>query len=213
VEIQRRVEGFRSSKAVPSESHLVAWFRRASRPKLAYGLLCFVAVGYSAGVSYLLSVAHAHPMPEPYLRIPDSSYFYWGTFFYGPVIVGAWLLAGGLMYLVARAFRSRPNFDELLRRIALASGIGTLATLLPDLVTSPLRALGVIDEQAWESSILRHGGWFFFLWAAMTVYVGLFLVLYPLAVRQTSRLPWSKAIATGVIGFLAFQGFEYVFIR
>lgn len=195
------------------ESRVVAWFRDANRPALAYGALAFAAIGYSIGVAYVLSLAGALPMPEPYLRIPDESYFFWGTFFYAPVIVVAWLLASGLMYLLARAFGGRSNMDSLLQGSALATGVGTLATLLPDLVTSPLRALGIINEQAWEQSIVQHGGWFVLVWAAMVAYSALFLIAYPLAVRQATRLAWWKAITTGVIGFLAFQGFEFIFIR
>jgi hypothetical protein len=195
------------------EPQIVAWFREANRPALAYGSLAIAAIGYSVGVAYVLSLAGALPMPEPYIRIPDETYFFWGTFFYAPVIVAAWLIATGLMQVLGRAFGSRSNIDDLLQGTALATGIGTLATLLPDLVTSPLRALGVINELAWEQSIAEHDGWFVFVWAAMLAYVALFLIAYPLAVRQATHLTWWKATITGVIGFLAFQGFEFIFIR
>jgi hypothetical protein len=193
-------------------SGLSGWFRGASRPAVAYGLLAVAAVGYSI-VAWVLSLARALPMPDPYLRIPDAAYFHWGAFFYAPVILTAWLLAAGVMHLVSRGLRGTPGFDELLRATAFATGLGTLGTLVPDLVTSPLRALGVIDEHVWEDSILRHGGWFTFTWVTVVVYLGLFLVAYPLAVRQATRLAGWRAAATGVIGFIVFQGFEYVFIR
>jgi hypothetical protein len=158
-------------------------------------------------------MAGALPMPEPYLRIPDADYFRWGAYFYGPAIIAAWLLASDVMYLLARTFGAKPNFDELLRAGALATGLGTFGTLLPDLITSPLRSLGVINETSWETSIAQHGGWFLFTWVTLVIYLALFLVLYPLAARQTTHLPWRGAIATGLAGFLVFQGFEYIFIR
>jgi hypothetical protein len=195
-----------------SDSWVVAWFRSASRPNIAYPLLALAAVGYSA-VALLLSLAKALPMPAPYLRIPDVDYFSAGTYLYAPVILAAWLLASSLMYVIAWATRSKPQFDELLTATAFATGLGTLGTLVPDLVTSPLRALGVINEGAWEASIAQHGGWFVFTWLTLTIYLVLFLVAYPLAARQTTRLAWSKATATGVVGFLVFQSFEYVFVR
>jgi hypothetical protein len=194
---------------------LVAWFRTASRPLIAYSVLATTAIGYSI-VAFLLSMARAQPQPEPFLRIPDPSYFFWGTFFYAPVIVGSWLLASGFIYIVAAwAFRCRPRFDRLLAATALATGLGTLGTLVPDLlITSPLRALGVIGERAWEESIrAQSGGWFVFTWITLIVYLGLFLVAYPLAVRQTTNLTWWRSIATGGLGFVVFQGIEYVFIR
>lgn len=195
-----------------SESRLLGAFRSASRPRVGYPLLAAAALGYSV-VALLLALAKANPMPEPYLRIPDADYFAAGTLFYAPVIVATWLLASAAMHVATRAMRGAPRFDELLAATAFATGLGTLGTLVADLVTSPLRAVGVIDERAWEASIAQKGGWFFFTWTTLVLYIALFLVTYPLAVRQSTRLGWPGAVAIGVGGFVIFQGFEYVFIR
>jgi hypothetical protein len=152
-------------------------------------------------------------MPDPYLRIPDAEYFRWATYFYAPVIIAAWLMAAAFMYLLAWGFGCQPHFDNLVRASAFATGLATFGTLLPDLITSPLRALGAINEQAWEMSIAQHGGWFVFTWVTLVAYLVLFLVLYPIGVRQATNLSWWKALATGVAGFVVFQGIEYVFIR
>jgi hypothetical protein len=176
-------------------------------------MLGVAAVGYSV-VALELALAGATPMPEPYLRIGDGSYFLWGALFYAPVILAAWLLASGAIYLMIHAFRSTPSFDGILRTLAFASGFGTLGTLVPDLVTSPLRAAGVIDEQAWEASIAGGRGlWFVFTWITLITYVLLFAVGYSLAVKQISAFGWKASVAIGMTGFFVFQGFEYVFIR
>ena len=201
-----------TSRATKPRS-ILHWFADAATPRNAYGVLAFAAIGYSVGVALPLSVAQALPMPDPYLRIPNADYFFWGTFFYAPVIIAAWLIASSVMYVLARAFRSPVDFGELLRLSAFASGLGTLGTLLPDLVTSPMRAIGVIDEQAWETSVTSQGGWFVFLWGWMLLYLALFLICYPIAARIATRLSWVRAITIGVIGFTVFQGFEYIFIR
>ena len=187
-------------------------FRAASRPRVAYSMLAVAAVGYSI-VAFELSLAHARPMPEPYLRIADADYFFWGTFFYAPVIVGAWLLATAAIDAIAAAGRMRPSFDALLPATALATGIGTLGTLIPDLITSPLRAAGVIDEAAWEASIANQSGWFYFTWTTLIVYLILFAVGYSFAVRVATSASWPRAIGVGLAGFAVFQGFEYLFIR
>lgn len=192
----------------PSGEGLTGWFEAASTPRNAYGLLAFAAIGYSVGVALPLAVAGALPMPDPFLRIPNADYFLWGTFFYAPVIVAAWLIASASMYLLIRG-----DFGKLLRLTAFATGIGTLGTLLSDLVTSPLRAAGIINEAAWEHSIASQGGWFVFIWAWMLLYVALFLAGYPIAVRIASGASWARAIAVGVAGFVVFQAFEYIFIR
>jgi hypothetical protein len=210
----RSVLGSPAPMRRPSAARVPAWFARANRPAIAYALLATAAIGYSV-VAYLLSLAHAQPQPEPFLRIPDAVYFLWGTFFYAPVIAGSWLLASGFIYLAARVLGRRPAFDRLLQATALATGLGTLGTLAPDLlVTSPLRALGVITERGWEASIAaQSGGWFVFTWLTLIVYLGLFLVLYPLATRQATGLGWWRSIVVAWLGFAVFQGVEYVFIR
>jgi hypothetical protein len=190
----------------------IRWFQIANRPWIAYGFLATAALGYSV-VAFELSLAHAQPMPAPYLRIADADYFFWATFFYAPVIAGAWLLSSAAIYVMLWAQRIKSPFDRLLTAVALAVGMGTLATLVPDLVTSPLRALGVIDEQAWELSIANQGIWFFFTWTTLIVYLCLFAIAFPLAVKTVTPVSWIRAIATGLAGFVMFQGFEFVFIR
>jgi hypothetical protein len=187
--------------------------QRFSGAAFSYGLLAFAASGYSVGVALPLAIAGAVPMPAPFLRIPDTEFFYWGVYFYAPVIVAAWLLASATMFVLASALGGVSDFSKLLRLTALASGIGTCGTLLSDLVTSPLRAAGVIDERLWEASIASHGGWYWFIWSFLILYVPLFVVGYPIVVRRSTHLSWVSATAVGVLGFLVFQGFEYVFIR
>lgn len=203
----------RRTTAARGERSPVEWFRRVSTARNAYLLLGFAAVGYSIGVALPLAVAKANAMPDPYLRIAAGDYFFWGTFFYAPVIAAAWLLASGVMYLAGWAFARKSDFSQLLKYTAFATGIGTLGTLLSDLVTSPLRAFGILNEQAWEQSLQSQGWVFWFLWFFMAAYVVLFCVGYPIAARLAMNLSWSRSIAVGIAGFVAFQGFEYIFIR
>ncbi|GAB3257607.1 hypothetical protein [Nocardioides dilutus] len=185
---------------------------RLFHPSVAYPLLALAAVGYSV-VALLLALADARAMPEPFLRIDADSYFWWGTLFYAPTIVVAWLLASNVVFALTYWAGARPSFERVLTCMAGAVGLGTLGTLVPDLVTSPLRAVGVIDEQAWEASISGHTGWFVFIWCTLVVYLVLFLVAFPRAVRAATGVGGWRAGAIGVTAFVVFQGFEYVFIR
>jgi hypothetical protein len=187
-------------------------FRHLFRPRVAYSLLAAAAVGYAL-VALLLALADARAMPEPYLRIDADGYFRWGAVFYAPVIVAAWLLASDVVFVLALTARSRPQFTKVLTSMAGAVGVGTLGTLVPDLVTSPLRALGVIAEPTWEESINAHTGWFVFPWCTLAVYLLLFLVAVPMAVRHSTGIQGWRATVIALAAFAVFQGFEYVFIR
>jgi hypothetical protein len=193
-----------------STRHLTA--PETLRPTIAYGLLAVAAGGYAV-VALLLALANARAMPEPYLRIDADGYFRWGAVFYAPVIVAAWLLACDVVYGFALALGHRPRFPRILTAMAAAAGIGTLGTLVPDLITSPLRALGIISEPSWEQSITAHTGWFVFTWCTIAVYLLLFCVTFPWAVRQATGMHGWRAVAIGLTAFAVFQGFEYVFIR
>jgi hypothetical protein len=180
-------------------------------PAVGYPLLAVAAVGYSV-VAGVLALARARPMPDPFLPIGPDVYFRWGALFYAPVIVVAWLLACGVVLLLSRT-EQRPDVSRVLAATAAAVGLGTAATLLPDLVTSPLRAAGVIDEQAWERSIQQHGGWFVFTWCTLSAYLVVFLVAFPAAVRHGTGLRGWRSVVVGVAAFVVLQGFELVFIR
>ena len=182
------------------------------RPPVAYALLAFAALGYAV-VALLLALADARAMPQPYLRIDADAYFTWGTLFYAPTIIAAWLLASDVVWLLATAARGRPDFRAVLTAMAGAVGVATLGTLVPDLVTSPLRAVGVIEEAAWEASITEHTGWFVFTWVTLIAYLLLFLVAFPLAVRHSTRLRGAAAVVTGVVAFIVFQCVEYLIVR
>jgi hypothetical protein len=183
----------------------VAARRHVAVARLAYPMLGIAAAGYSV-VALELAFAGAMPMPEPFLRIADADYFAWGALFYAPVIIAAWFIGSGVAYGVAHAFGVRADFDRLRRALAFATGIGTLGTLVPDLITSPLRATGVISEQAWEASIASAS-------ATLIAYLVLFAVAYPVAVTSATRLRTWRAAVAGLAAFAAFQGFEFVFIR
>ena len=62
-------------------------------------------------------------------------------------MVGAWLLATALMQLLARWGGGTGTFERLTAATALATAIGTAATMIPDLLTS----LGIYDD--------LHGTW------------------------------------------------------
>jgi hypothetical protein len=43
--------------------------------------------------------------------------------------------------------------------------------------------------------------------------VVLFAIGYSFAVKLTTRAAWLQSVAVGLVGFVVFQGFEYIFIR
>jgi hypothetical protein len=183
------------------------------RPRLAVGAMLAVALGYSV-VALELALADARPNPAPWLRIASADYFAWGALFYAPVLVAGWLLATAGIHAVARAAGACSSFDDLLVRLAAATAAGTAMTLVPDLVTSPLRVAGVISERAYEAQTAgNHGVWFWFTWATLVAYIVVFIVGYGRAVRAGTSLRRPAALALAVAGFALYQGFLLVFIR
>ena len=82
--------------------HFIGLFR----PAVAYSLLAVAAFGYSL-VAVALALAGAQAMPEPYLPIDTRQYLRWGAVFYAPVILAAWRLASGVVFVLARTVHRR----------------------------------------------------------------------------------------------------------
>ncbi len=63
----RRAALTRTSRSGRHRS-LVHWFSDSAMPRNAYAVVGLTAMGYSVGVALQLAIAHALPMPDPYLR-------------------------------------------------------------------------------------------------------------------------------------------------
>jgi Yip1 domain len=164
-------------------------------------------------VCVFLAVLHGTPNPAPFLRIPSEEYFYWAQYFYVPVLLLGMVLAGGVMYLLARFSGGQGSADDTFALAAYATAVATLPILLHDLFFTFIQIVGLMKYQLWFYSVTHGGVWFYVAWIFLLMYCAYFFVLYPIVVRVVHRLRWAYSILIGSFGFVVYQGFIFVFIR
>lgn len=172
--------------------------------RFGYGAMVALAGGYTLAIA-LLARQGATPIPAPFLRIPDEIYYLWAIAFTGPALLAGWLLATAVMQLTARVAGGTGAFEDLAGAIGVVTAIASLATLIPDLVMGGLGIYGGAWTTTWPGQVLING------W--LTLYVVLFLVWLPTAVRAVHGLSRGRAAVVGAGGFVSYQGFIFIFVR
>ncbi len=191
------------------------WARLLAHPhRLRYALLAVFGVGLGYGIVEAgIAVAGGTPSP-PWLAIPAAEYFKWEALFSAPVTLLCWILAAGVMHLLARLFGGRGTFDDTLVLLGFAVAAATLIALIPDSITVALMVAGVMSRPAWEQAISQAGtpDWLL-LWAYMLAYLIALLCLFPAVVAAAEGLRRWRAVIVGVMGAVVYQGIYFIFIR
>ena len=105
------------------------------------------------------------------------------------------------MHLLSKVFHGQGSFEDTLALVGIGPAAASLATLIPDLITSVLGIAGVVEQ-----NVLDHFLWgTAYLWLYMGIYTLLFVVLYPIAVRVVQKIPIWQAVLVGIFGVLVYN--------
>jgi hypothetical protein len=182
----------------------------ADRQRLTYGWSALLLIGVLYTLVTSLLWIHRNPVSlEPFLRIPTEQYYYWLQFFCLAVYVTSGILAAAIMHLLSKVFHGQGSFEDTLALVGMGTAAATLATLIPDVITSVLAVMGVMAD----AFARPPGFWQIVTWGYLALYVLLFVVLYPAAVRAVQKIQVWQAVLVGVFGFLVYQSFLLLFIR
>jgi hypothetical protein len=183
-------------------------------PHLRVGLTMVVlkAAIYTAVIA-LFYLGRVPTMVPSWVAIPAESYYLWEIFFIGAVTIGSWILAAGVVHLLAQAIGGGGTFERVLAASAFAVVIPSLATIIPDAMVGTLTSIGVLDPQAWAHTSVTPGPWRIVIWAYLALYLVALLVLFPLAAAAAHRIRGWRAISVGLAGAVVYQGVYFIFIR
>ena len=187
----------------------------ADERRLRFGVyaLGINAVLYTL-VYVFLSMAGAVPSSfMPWLSIPKEVYYQYDRLILAPSMLICWILAAAVAQLLSRAFGGKSSFEDMLSLFGFAISIASLASLLHDLPDSFLEAIGLINAREYEVLLNSPTVWRTILWVLYTLYLVLFLVLFPKAVSAAQRIRRGPAVLVGVLAFIAYQGMFLVFNR
>lgn len=180
---------------------------------LRYG---FYAVGITATVYSMvyvfLIIGDGRPF-KPWLDIAPEAYYRWNVFFCAPVMFLAWILSSAVMHLLSRSSNPQVSFEHMLAVGGFGLSMASWATAFHDLITSFLGATDVISQNAYEHAMNTPGVVRTQLWVQMILYVVLFIVFFSRGVSVVYRTGKLRSFLTGLLGFVVYQGFFFIFNR
>lgn len=181
--------------------------------QVGYGFRAVAIMAIVYTLVYLFLILGGGQPFKPWLNIPLEKYYQWNVFFCAPSMFLGWILAAGVVHLLARAASSEGTFEQILCLLGFSIGIAPWSTGIHDLLTSLLGALGVIHQREYEEALNSPTLWRTLLWIQMFIYLIWFLVLFSLANRVVYRFSLTKSALLGLTGFLIYQGFFLIFNR
>lgn len=183
--------------------------------RLRFGLLAISIPATCYTLVYVfLSVGGGAPSSfTPWLAIPAEVYFFYNQFILAPSMFACWILAAAVAHLLSRPFSGKGSFEDNLTGLGFSISIASLASLLHDLPSSFLGAIGVINMSEYEIALNSPTIWRTILWILYGLYLILFLILFPKAIGAAQRLRRGPAILVGILAFLVYQGVFLIFNR
>jgi len=172
-------------------------------PIIAYTLMyVFLTIGNGAPSVF-----------TPWLNIPKEDYYAVNRFLLAPSMIISWLVVTALIQILSRLFKGTGSFEQTLSVIALSISISMWGGLIHDLPMSFLSATGVIDARQHEIAMNSPTIFRTLLWISYSIYLVLFLVLFPLSVKVVHKLNVMKSILIGIFAFAVFQLIFLIFNR
>lgn len=150
---------------------------------------------------------------KPWLDIPLEVYYRYNVFFCGPSMFLGWVLAAGLVHMLARTFTRKGAFEDIAAVFGFGLSMASWTTGVHDVLTSFLGAIGVISQRQYEAALNSDTIWRTILWIQMAAYLFAFIYLFAIGVRVVYGCSRWRAFGLGFIAFLAYQGFFLIFNR
>ena len=161
-------------------------------------------------VYVFLALGHGRPTVfRPWLAIDAESYYRWNVFLLAPSMVMSWILAAAVAQLFARLFGGKGTFEDALSVFGFGSAIASWWTLLHDLVTAFLGAVGIVNQRAYEDAMNAPTIFRALLWLLMAGYLAAFVVLFSKGIAAAQRV---GRVASGILGTTAFVTYQLVFV-
>ena len=187
-------------------------FRRllADARALGRGFRMVVLTGVLyAATSLARAVSGGVPMAPTWLKLAEDNYLIWQMFFALPAMLVLWVLASGLTQILGRRGRKAARFETTAGLTGYAVSLPLLLLWIPQAVSAGLMLLGM-SQAEWVEILSRPGSW-------QTLFIGVQVLaavwawlLFSFTARLSQRLPWWRALVTGLavmltaaVGYLA----------
>jgi len=157
-------------------------------------------------------MGNAKVTAPPFLRIPSEQYYFYEIFFFIPVFIAAWLLAAGIIYLLAKASGSTGSYDALLGCLGVAVAVCAYITLIPDLFQGFLFSTGLVPQDQYVA-VTGRGFPLVVVLAYMLGYLVSNIISFAAITHYTQGLSKFRSAVWGLLGFAGFFALFFTYIR
>lgn len=185
----------------------------AERSSIAQGFyaVLIMAILYTFVYAFLI-IGGGRPF-KPWLDIDPDIYYRYNIAFCAPSMFLGWILAAGVVHTTCRCFTSSGSFEQTLSLFGFGIGVASWTTGFHDLLSSFLGAIHVINQRNYEHALNSPTIWRTILWIQMIAYLLVFIILFMKGVRTVYRFSNWQSLLLGLLGFITYQGFFFIFNR
>lgn len=178
----------------------------------SFGAILLIGVLYTLTVIGL-AVVRADISAQAWGSIPADEYYCWEILFAMPVVILGWIMAAGIAQLMSKWFGGSGTFEGALAVLGFAVTIPMFVTWIPETIGTILILSGVMSHTDWIEMTSTPGFWQVFGLAYQLAAVAWYVFLFPVAIVQSQRLRWWRAIIVGVVTLAFFGLAMFTFIR
>jgi len=183
------------------------------RLKFGFYAMLITAIVYTLVYIFLTMGGGAPSSFDPWLAVPKDVYYSYNRFWLAPSMLGCWILASGVAYLLSRLVSGKGSFDDTLSVFGFGITIVTLISALHDLTDSFLSVIGLLDQRWYEIALNSPTIWHTILMTVYGIALILLFVYLIIGVASSQRIKLVHALWIGCIAAVTYQGVFFIFNR
>lgn len=183
------------------------------RLKLGFYAIGINAIVYTFIYIFLTMGGGAPSSFTPWLNVPKDVYYSYNRFWLAPSMLGCWILASGVAYLLSRLVAGKGSYDDTLGVFGFGITVATLVSALHDFTDSLLGAVGLLDLRWYEVQLNSPTIWRVILLTLYGTALVLLFVYLIAGVARAQKIKFVHALWIGFISAVAYQGMFLVFNR
>lgn len=183
--------------------------------RLTYGALAILLNAFLYTLVYVfLTIGGGAPSSfDPWLAVPKEVYYSYNRFWLAPSMLGCWILAAAVAYLLSRLVAGKGSFDDTLSVFGFGITIATAIALLHDLTDSFLGAIGLLDLRWYEVALNSPTIWRVILLTLYSTALLMLAIQMIVGVARAQKIKPLHALWIGFIAAVVYQGIFFVFNR
>jgi hypothetical protein len=183
------------------------------RLKFGFYAMLISVVLYTLVYIFLTIGGGAPSSFTPWLNVPKDVYYYYNRFWLAPSMLGCWILASGVAYLLSRLVSGKGSYDDTLGVFGFGITVATFFAALHDVTDSFLSAIGLLDQTWYEAQLNSPTIWRTILFTLYGIGLVLLFVYLIIGVYKVHKIKPVHALWIGFIAAVVYQVVFMVFNR